>query len=458
MGEIYIRHVELLGFERRFIPSQHYVYMLLVKWSDQSEKLIYRKYPEIYTFHRSLTELFPIEAGEIDAKDRIIPALPAPKWFDNQKATETRQGTLAEYCHSLISLPPKISRCELVRSFFRVRQEDESPPSSLPFKRNETYLMQKDKSRTNTSEITGPIILETYRAIADYSKSTKYELDLQAGDHVEIVEKNDNGWWFCQCESRRGWVPASYLEPLESPDETEEPEPNYEGELYITTNSYTAVEDDELTLGEGETIEVIHKLLDGWWVVRKGEETGHYPSMFLRAKGEKLDTTRNENLRKAPPPRRSTIRNAQSIHSRGRQRITQDTYRRNSRRYLQHRDPRGPRQQASQPQSSQPEVSQPRASQPEVSQPRASQPEVSQPQASQPEVSPPQSPAKTQPVPQEKQMNNGNGSPSTINPTPPPAQEPQGGLPTVPPRPSRELILERCTEHTRKKVSIRSAS
>lgn len=29
------------------------VYMLLVKWSDQSEKLIYRRYPEMHEFHVS---------------------------------------------------------------------------------------------------------------------------------------------------------------------------------------------------------------------------------------------------------------------------------------------------------------------------------------------------------------------------------------------------------------------
>lgn len=28
--------------------------MIMVKWSDQSEKLIYRTYPEIHTFHVSL--------------------------------------------------------------------------------------------------------------------------------------------------------------------------------------------------------------------------------------------------------------------------------------------------------------------------------------------------------------------------------------------------------------------
>ena len=40
------------------------------------------------------------------------------------------------------------------------------------------------------------------------------------------------------------------------------------GEPYVVQKSYTAVEEDELTLKEGDTIEVIHKLLDGWWVIR----------------------------------------------------------------------------------------------------------------------------------------------------------------------------------------------
>uniref|UniRef100_A0A8C1P4S0 Neutrophil cytosolic factor 1 n=1 Tax=Cyprinus carpio TaxID=7962 RepID=A0A8C1P4S0_CYPCA len=174
MAQSYVRLVELLGFEKRFFPSQHYVYMLLVKWSDQSEKLVYRRYPEVHTFHKTLKEMFPIEAGEIDAKDRIIPTLPAPKWLDNQKTTETRQVTLAEYFRSLLNLPPKISRCQIVRDFFKMRPEDETPPAPHPYKRNETFIMSTNRAR----KITGPIMLESYRVIADYSKSSKYELSL----------------------------------------------------------------------------------------------------------------------------------------------------------------------------------------------------------------------------------------------------------------------------------------
>ncbi|XP_051964108.1 neutrophil cytosol factor 1-like isoform X2 [Xyrauchen texanus] len=396
MAETYVLLVELLGFEKRFFPSQHYVYMLLVKWSDQSEKLIYRRYPEIHTFH-ALKEMFPIEAGDIDEKDRIIPSLLAPKWLDNQKTTETRQGTLAEYCRALLNLPPNISGCHLVLDFFKMRLEDESPPAPHPYKRNETF-MSTNRSRFNTSsEITGPIMLESYRVITDYSKSSKYEITLSAGDMVDIVEKSLNGWWFCQCEYKRGWFPASYLEPLDGADELEEPEPNYVGELYKTTNAYTAVEEDELTLEAGETIEVIHKLLDGWWVVRNGEDTGYYPSMFLSRAGEQkeVDAEKDVVRRSTPPPRRSTIPNAQSIHTKGRQQISLDIYRKQSRRFLQQRR------------------------------------------------------SLNSPL-QERKTNTENVAKTDSFK----AEDLDQNTPVIPPRPSPQLILERCTENTCKRVSI----
>ncbi|XP_062342129.1 neutrophil cytosol factor 1 [Osmerus eperlanus] len=407
--ELYIRHVELLGFEKRFYPSQHYVYMLMVKWSDLTEKLIYRRYPEIHTFHKSLKEMFPIESGDIDKKDRIIPELPAPKWLDSQRSTETRQSTLAEYCQSLVNLPPKISRCELVRSFFKVRPEDENPPVTHPVKRNETFVASKDKSTGNASEISGPIILDTYRVIADFNKTSKHEINLKCGDMVEIVEKSPNGWWFCQCEFKRGWVPATYLEPLDTPEESEEPEPNYAGEIHITTKAYTAVEDDELTLEAGETVEVIHKLLDGWWVVRKEDKTGHFPSMFLHPTGEKRDVSdMNKTQRQTPPPRRSSIYNAKSIHGKSTRRISQDTYRKNSRRFLQQRG----------------------------SQPRKSPMSFT-----------------GSPLQEKKNDDNIPKSPNSSN-----VDMGKNTSPRVPPRPSPELIMERCTENTRMKVSVRKSS
>ncbi|KAG7516315.1 neutrophil cytosol factor 1 [Solea senegalensis] len=375
MEEIYIRHVELLGFEKRDFPTKHYVYMMMVKWSDLSEKLIYRTYPEIHTLHKSVKEMFPIESGRIEKRDRIVPSLPAPRWLDSQKSTETRQSTLVDYFHSLIRLPPHISRCTQLSDFFRVQPEDEKPPAANTLKSSEIFVV----STESASEISGPIILDTYRVIADFAKTSKHEIELRVGDLVEIVEKNQNGWWFCQCDAKRGWVPASYLEPLDQPEETEDAEPNYEGELFITVDSYRAEQDDEISLDAGQRVQVIHKLLDGWWVVRKGDETGYFPSIFLQKDGhrDKLRTGRTNPHGQKLPPRRSTIRNVKSVHTRTRRRLSQDSYRRNSRRFLQLKN--------------------------------------------------------------SEKKNEGN-IPETF--------------PVIPPRPSPQLILERCTDDTRRRLSV----
>ncbi|XP_051017311.1 neutrophil cytosol factor 1 [Acomys russatus] len=387
MGDTFIRHIALLGFEKRFVPSQHYVYMFLVKWQDLSEKVVYRKFTEIYEFHKMLKEMFPIEAGEIQSENRVIPHLPAPRWFDGQRAAESRQGTLTEYFNALMGLPVKISRCPHLLDFFKVRPDDLKLPTDSQVKKPETYLMPKD-GKSNVADITGPIILQTYRAIADYEKSSGTEMTVATGDVVDVVEKSESGWWFCQMKTKRGWVPASYLEPLDSPDEAEDPDPNYAGEPYVTIKAYAAVEEDEVTLSEGEAIEVIHKLLDGWWVVRKGDATGYFPSMYLQKAGEEITQAQRQIRSRGAPPRRSTIRNAQSIHQRSRKRLSQDTYRRNSVRFLQQR--RGP----------------------------------------------------ARPGPQRAEGTKDNLSTQRAKPQP-----------AVPPRPSADLILHRCTESTKRKLA-----
>ncbi|XP_026371734.1 neutrophil cytosol factor 1 [Ursus arctos] len=386
MGDTFIRHIALLGFEKRFVPSQHYVYMFLVKWQDLSEKVVYRRFTEIYEFHKMLKEMFPIEAGDINPQNRIIPHLPAPRWYDGQRAAENRQGTLTEYCNALMSLPVKISRCPHLLNFFKVRPDDLKLPTDSQVKKPETYLVPKDNSLT---DITGPIILQTYRAIADFEKSSGSQMALATGDVVEVVEKSESGWWFCQMKTKRGWVPASYLEPLDSPDEAEDPEPNYEGEPYVTIRAYTAEMEDEVSLQEGEAIEVIHKLLDGWWVIRKDDITGYFPSMYLQKSGQDVTQAQRQIKSRGAPPRRSSIRNAHSIHQRSRNRLSQDTYRRNSVRFLQQRR----RHARPGPQS--------------AGSPRGEQPQTQS--------------AKPQPA--------------------------------VPPRPSADLILHHCSESTKRKLS-----
>ncbi|NWI68631.1 NCF1 factor, partial [Todus mexicanus] len=317
MGDPFIRHIELLGYEKRFFPSQHYVYMFLVKWNDLSEKLVYRRFTEIYEFHVRLFYLLPLCP---------FSSPPAPKWFDGQRSTENRQDTLAEYCYALVNLPHKISRCLHVVNFFKVRHDDMNPVTDSQIKKPEVFILPKDAKKTLT-DITGPIVLQTYRAIADYEKSSTSEMALKAGDMVDVVEKSESGWWFCQMKNKRGWVPAAYLEPMDGPDESEEQEPNYAATYH------------QLGKGTRRWWLQSHNCKQCFFVLlsRKDETTGYYPSMYLQKAGEGSTSMKSELRNRSAPPRRSTIRNAKSIHKQGRRQISQETYRRNSKKYIQSR-------------------------------------------------------------------------------------------------------------------------
>jgi hypothetical protein len=65
-------------------------------------------------------------------------------------------------------------------------------------------------------DVTGPLVLDQYRVLADFKKSNRNELNLVRGQIVDVVEKQPNGWWFVSIDDQQGYVPATYLEPLET--------------------------------------------------------------------------------------------------------------------------------------------------------------------------------------------------------------------------------------------------
>ncbi|XP_042573376.1 SH3 and PX domain-containing protein 2A isoform X6 [Cyprinus carpio] len=56
---------------------------------------------------------------------------------------------------------------------------------------------------------------EVYLSIADY-RGDEETMGFSEGTSLEVLEKNPNGWWYCQVldglQGRKGWVPSNYLE------------------------------------------------------------------------------------------------------------------------------------------------------------------------------------------------------------------------------------------------------
>nr|XP_006823127.1 PREDICTED: uncharacterized protein LOC100368807 [Saccoglossus kowalevskii] len=309
------------------------VYIIRVVWSDHTTQIVYRRYTDFFDFHYALIfnaflpclpqikihELFPEEAGTNNPSHRIIPFFPGKNLFqriNTRRFVSDRLEKIDQFCQELIHLPAKLSECREVLNFFEARPEDLNPPTKL------------DSEKRRRGVISQPIQLETYMAIDDFNKQQRNELSLHAGDNVEVIEKNDSGWWFVVVEGEQGWVPAAYLEKPGEENQINEDFQTIEvgngQESYVTIQKYKAENDDEISLDNGVVVLVLKKNLDGWWFVRHEGREGWAPATYLKKTYDNTQTEhksadtltlnstrsvlRSPMIRHKPPPRQGTIK------------------------------------------------------------------------------------------------------------------------------------------------------
>jgi bud emergence protein 1 len=83
-----------------------------------------RYYEDFYDFQIALLTEFPAEAGNTGQQKRSLPYMPGPVNYVTDAITEGRQHNLDAYVKNLLTQPPYISRCTLVKQFFAPREGD----------------------------------------------------------------------------------------------------------------------------------------------------------------------------------------------------------------------------------------------------------------------------------------------------------------------------------------------
>ncbi|XP_041345935.1 SH3 and PX domain-containing protein 2B isoform X1 [Pyrgilauda ruficollis] len=270
-----IAEVKVLDVQKRRIPNKHYVYIIRVSWSNGATEVIYRRYSKFFDLQMQMLDKFPMEGGQKDPKQRIIPFLPGKILFRRSHIRDVavkRLIPIDEYCKALIQLPPYISQCEEVLQFFETRPDDLTPPKEEP--------IGKKRSGADCASAE-PLVLEQYVVVADYQKQESSEISLCVGQVVDIIEKNESGWWFVSTLEEQGWVPATCLEAQDGVQDEFSMQPDEE-EKYTVIYPYTARDQDEMNLDKGAVVVVIQKNLEGWWKIRYQGQEGWAPASYLR--------------------------------------------------------------------------------------------------------------------------------------------------------------------------------
>ncbi|KAF9221480.1 hypothetical protein BS17DRAFT_881644 [Gyrodon lividus] len=152
---------------------------------------------------------------------------------------------------------------------------------------------QTPSSFVQDDRLQGETRSPSVRVVFDFSASSPFELSISEGMLVHVLEEDDGSGWVKVTDNYggKGLVPASYLEPLDvkSPEPSGSSEsPQAGGQLVRVVYDYQAQGLDELSITEGQTLELSsgpnggQNYAEGWWEGYSDDgKKGIFPSNYV---------------------------------------------------------------------------------------------------------------------------------------------------------------------------------
>jgi hypothetical protein len=136
------------------------------------------------------------------------------------------------------------------------------------------------------------------RALYDYDAQSDMELSFGEDDIITIIEKDESGWWHGELNGKVGVFPAAdWVEEVSEAEATRgapqdvaptapsrrppPPSSQKKQQQCMAMYDYDAQDSDELTIAEGEILNVDSE--DSGWIFgsNQGGETGRFPGNFV---------------------------------------------------------------------------------------------------------------------------------------------------------------------------------
>lgn len=292
-GDRFVISAHVAGAVYRDTPKLK-VFMITVSWSDETEVIVYRSFQDFKKFHRQLKKKFT-NSNPLNKNGRMIPKFrgKARKSSLKQKGSKRsvqRMKFLESYCDKLLKCDQTVTQSSEVMQFFMPKDHDVQEDFT---KNSVVILLSPDGSGggggnvtlQHAGSVTHPFITQTYRCVAAYeTKDAKNRpFKVAVDEKLDVLIKDPAGWWLVENEEKHlAWFPAPYLELWEE-EEEEEDDARFQlgGTLYCAVRTYSAKNEDEVSVPIGSVVEVLRKSDNGWWLIRFNGKAGYIPSMYL---------------------------------------------------------------------------------------------------------------------------------------------------------------------------------
>uniref|UniRef100_A0A674PE66 SH3 and PX domain-containing protein 2A n=1 Tax=Takifugu rubripes TaxID=31033 RepID=A0A674PE66_TAKRU len=109
-----------------------------------------------------------------------------------------------------------------LKNSIKMKNEDSETASVISSEDSFSSQSTSDLSSIYSKGSRGDSDLEgcaVYRTTDPYEKVQESELSFPAGVEVEVLEKQESGWWYVRWGDTEGWAPTYYLEPLRQQDD-----------------------------------------------------------------------------------------------------------------------------------------------------------------------------------------------------------------------------------------------